>query len=54
MLPDEEPTSAIEKSKRTELTKTIAEKCRKQGSFELASNLYVKLADKIRALKCLI
>jgi intraflagellar transport protein 140 len=54
MLPDEEPTNAMDKSKRTDLTRTIAEKCRKQGSFELASNLYVKLADKIKALKCLI
>lgn len=34
--------------------KTIAEKCRKQGSFELASNLYVRLGDKEKALKCLI
>ena len=34
--------------------KTLAEKCRKQGSFEMASNLYVRLADKERAIKCLI
>ena len=54
MLPDEEPTSPVEKAKRVELTKTIAEKCRKQGSFELASNLYVKLGEKIKCLKCLI
>ena len=54
MLPDEEPTNPVEKAKRVELTKTIAEKCRKQGSFELASNLYVKLGDKIKCLKCLI
>jgi len=54
MLPDEEPNNPVEKAKRVELTKTIAEKCRKQGSFELASNLYVKLGDKIKSLKCLI
>lgn len=54
MLPDEEPASPIEKSKRLELTRTIAENCRKQGSFELASTLYVKLADKVKALKCFI
>jgi intraflagellar transport protein 140 len=34
--------------------KTLAEKCRKQGTFELASNLYVKLGDKVKSLKCLI
>ena len=34
--------------------KTLAEKCRKQGSFEIASNFYVRLADKERAIKCLI
>jgi intraflagellar transport protein 140 len=44
----------MEKSKRTELTKVIAEKCRKQGSFEIASNLYIKVGDKITSLKCLI
>ncbi len=44
----------MEKAKRIELTKTIAQKCRKQGSYEMASNLYVKLGDKIKSLKCLI
>lgn len=34
--------------------KTLAQKCRKQGSFETASNLYVRLGDKEKALKCLI
>lgn len=54
MIPDEEPSNAIERSKRNDLMKTLAEKCRKQGSFEMASNLYVRLADKERAIKCLI
>lgn len=54
IIPDEEPTTAAEKNKRVELIKTVAEKCRKQGSFELASNLYVKVGDKITSLKCLI
>lgn len=54
MIPDDEPTTAMEKSKRNDLIKTIAEKCRKQGSFELASNLNLKVGDKITSLKCLI
>lgn len=33
MIPDEEPTNPSEKTKRNELIKGIAEKCRKQGSF---------------------
>lgn len=44
----------MEKGKRTDLIKTVAEKCRKQNSFELASNLYLKVGDKITSLKCLI
>ena len=43
ILPDEEPGSAMEKGRRNDLTKTVAEKCRKQGSYEMASNLYLKL-----------
>ncbi len=54
MIPEDEPKTATEKSKRMELMKTIAEKCRKQGSFEIASNLYIKVGDKITSLKCLI
>lgn len=54
MIPDGEPATAIEKNKRNELIKTIAEKCRKQGSFEMASNLNLKVGDKITSLKCLI
>lgn len=34
--------------------KTVAEKCRKQGSFDMASNLYLRTGDKITSLKCLI
>jgi len=44
----------MEKSKRSDLTKVVAEKCRKQGSFEMASNLYLKLGEKQTSLKCLI
>ena len=44
----------MDRNKRTELIKTVAEKCRKQGSFELASNLYLKVGDKTTSLKCLI
>jgi intraflagellar transport protein 140 len=54
IIPEEEPTNAMEKSKKADLIKTVAEKCRKQGSFELASNLYLKVGDKITSLKCLI
>lgn len=54
MIPDEEPTTPLERSKRNELMKTVAEKCRKQSNFELASNLYLRLGDKERAIKCLI
>ena len=54
MIPDDEPTAPMERSKRNDLMKTLAEKCRKQGSFEMASNLFVRLGDKERALKCLI
>lgn len=54
IVPDEEPTNPVERNKRTQLMKTLAQKCRKQGSFETASNLYVRLGDKERALKCLI
>lgn len=54
MIPDEEPANPMEKAKRVELIKTVAETCRRQGSFELASNLYIRLADKIKSLKCLI
>lgn len=54
IVPDEEPTNPIERNKRNDLMKTLAEKCRKQGSFETASNLYVRLGDKEKALKCLI
>lgn len=43
ILPDEEPGSAMEKGRRNDLTKVVAEKCRKQGSYEMASNLYLKL-----------
>lgn len=46
IIPDEEPSNPLERSKRNELVKTLAERCRKQGSFELASNLYVRIADK--------
>ena len=54
ILPDEEPTTAMEKSKRNDLTKIVAEKCRKQGSYETASDLYLKLGEKMTSLKCLI
>lgn len=54
MVPDEEPNNALERSKRNDLMKTLAEKCRKQGSFEMASNLYVRLGDKEKSIKCLI
>ena len=43
ILLDDEPGSAMEKGKRNYLTKTVAEQCRKQGSYEMASNLYLKL-----------
>ncbi len=33
MIPDQEPTNPMERNKRSELMKTLAEKCRKQGSF---------------------
>ncbi len=54
LIPDEEPTSAIERSKRADLMNIVAEKCRKQSSYEIASNLYVRLGDRIQALQCLI
>ena len=54
IIPDEEPTTPMERSKRMELMKTLAEKCRKQGSFLIASNLYLRFGDKERAIKCLI
>lgn len=43
-----------EVSKKTELMKTVADRCRKQGTFDLASNLFVRLGDKVKAMKCLI
>lgn len=54
IIPDEEPTNPNDKAKRSELMKTVAEKCRKQGSFKIASGLYMRLGDKIKSLKCLI
>lgn len=43
-----------EVAKKAELMKTVADRCRKQGAFELASNLFVRLSDKVKAMKCLI
>ena len=34
--------------------KTVGDKLRKQGNFDLASQFYVRLGDKIKAMKCLI
>mgnify|MGYP001014177815 FL=1 len=43
-----------EMQKKSELMKSVADKLRKQGSFDLASNLFVRLGDKVKAMKCLI
>jgi hypothetical protein len=34
--------------------RSVADKCRKQGSFDVASHLFVRLGDKVKAMKCLI
>ena len=48
ILPDEEPTTAMEKSKRNELTKIVAEKCKLgQNLFDLSLSL--SLVQRIRS-----
>lgn len=33
---------------------TIADHLKKQGNFALASQYYIKVGDKVKAMKCLI
>lgn len=43
-----------EVQKKGEVIRNVADKLRKQGSFDIASQLYVRLGDKSKAMKCLI
>lgn len=52
LFPDGMPPEEMQK--KSELMKSVADKLRKQGSFDLASNLFVRLGDKVKAMKCLI
>ena len=52
LFPDGMPPEEMQK--KSELMKSVADKLRKQGRFYLASNLFVRLGDKFKAMKCLI
>lgn len=52
MFPDNMPPEEVQK--KSEIMRNVADKCRKQGSFEIASQLNVRLGDKSKAMKCLI
>ena len=51
---DEANERSADESKKTELMRTLADKCRKTGSFEQASQLYTQLGDRVKAIKSLI
>jgi intraflagellar transport protein 140 len=52
MFPDTMPPDEVQK--KADLIRNVADRLRKQGSFDIASQLYVKLGDKSKAMKCLI
>ena len=51
---EEASEKTSDEGKKQELIRTLADKCRKTGSFEQASQLFTQLGDRVKAMKSLI
>ena len=53
-MPKKANESASDQQKRQELNRQIAKKAKKQGNYQLASQLYMQLGEKLKVAKSLI
>jgi len=54
IIPDEPQKTEGEEKRRIALMETVANHCKKLGNFLLASQYFIKLGQKEKAMKCLI
>lgn len=54
MVPSEQNQSEEAQNKRKDMLNKIGDHVKKQGNFALASQIFIKISEKIKAMKCLI